>query len=42
MLSIEGIYQNGQVVLKEKIDVNQPIKEVVMFLENVLLILVTE
>jgi len=31
MLSIEGIYQNGQVVLKEKVNINQPIKVVVMF-----------
>jgi len=34
MLSIEGVYQNGQVVLKEKVDINQPVKVVVMFLEN--------
>jgi len=34
MLSVEGIYQNGQVLLKEKVDINQPVKVVVMFLEN--------
>jgi len=34
MLSIEGIYENGQVILKEKAEFNQPVKVVVTFLEE--------
>ena len=34
MLSVEGIYQNGQVILNEKIDSIQPVKVVVTFLEE--------
>jgi len=34
MLSIEGIYQNGQVILKEKAKFSQPVKVIVMFLEE--------
>jgi predicted HTH domain antitoxin len=34
MLSVEGIYRNGQVILKEKIESNQPVKVLVTFLEE--------
>jgi len=34
MLSIEGIYQNGELVLKEKVESIQPVKVVVTFLEE--------
>jgi len=34
MLAIEGIYQNGQLQLQEKVELNQPVKVIVMFLEE--------
>jgi len=34
MLAIEGIYQNGQVLLPKKIEFNQPVKVIVTFLEE--------
>jgi len=34
MLSVEGIYQNGELVLKEKVESIQPVKVVVTFLEE--------
>jgi hypothetical protein len=35
MLSIEGIYKNGEIILEEKPDVSRPVKVIVTFLENI-------
>jgi len=34
MLTVEGIYQNGQVLLDEKVDYAKPTKVIVTFLEE--------
>lgn len=34
MLAIEGIYQNGQLSLSEKVEFTQPVKLIVTFLEE--------
>lgn len=34
MLAIEGIYQNDQLQLQKKVELNQPVKVIVMFLEE--------
>ena len=34
MLSVEGIYQNGELILNEKVDFIQAVKVVVVFLEE--------
>ncbi|MEQ8222313.1 MAG: hypothetical protein ABRQ37_08440 [Candidatus Eremiobacterota bacterium] len=34
MLSIEGIYKNGEVFLEEKPEISRPVKVIVTFLEN--------
>jgi len=34
MLAIEGIYQNGQLSLSEKVELTQPVKVIVTFLEE--------
>ncbi len=34
MLAIEGIYQNGQLRLQEKVELNQPARVIVTFLEE--------
>ena len=33
MLALEGIYQNGQLLLPQKVEVTQPVKVIVTFLE---------
>ena len=35
MLSIEGIYKNGEIILEEKPEVTRPVKVIVTFLENI-------
>ncbi len=34
MLAIEGIYQDGQLLLQERIELTQPVKVIVTFLEE--------
>ncbi len=34
MLAVEGVYQNGQVLLREKVDFTQQVKVIVTFLEE--------
>ncbi len=34
MLAVEGVYQNGQVFLREKIELTKPVKVIVTFLEE--------
>ncbi len=34
MLAIEGVYQNGQLLLQEKVELTQPVKVIVTFLEE--------
>jgi predicted DNA-binding antitoxin AbrB/MazE fold protein len=34
MLAIEGVYQNGQVLLQEKVELTQQVKVIVTFLEE--------
>jgi predicted HTH domain antitoxin len=34
MLALEGVYQNGQLLLPQKIEFTQPIKVIVTFLEE--------
>ena len=34
MLALEGIYQNGQLLLPQKVEVTQPVKVIVTFLEE--------
>ncbi|EDN69222.1 hypothetical protein BGP_0061 [Beggiatoa sp. PS] len=34
MLAVEGIYQNGQLLLPEKVEFTQPVKVIVTFLEE--------
>ncbi|OQA20378.1 MAG: hypothetical protein BWY64_00212 [bacterium ADurb.Bin363] len=35
MLSIEGIYDNGQLILNESLEIKRPVKVIVTFLENI-------
>ncbi len=42
MLAVEGIYQNGQLLLHEKVEFTQPIKLIVTFLEETTLEKTTE
>ena len=35
MLSIEGIYDNGQLILNESPEIKRPVKVIVTFLENI-------
>ena len=35
MLSIEGIYENGQLILNETPEMKSPVKVIVTFLENI-------
>jgi len=34
MLAVEGVYQNGQVLLQEKVEFTQQVKVIVTFLEE--------
>jgi predicted HTH domain antitoxin len=34
MFAIEGVYQNGQLLLQEKVEFTQPVKVIVTFLEE--------
>jgi hypothetical protein len=34
MLAVEGVYQNNQVLLQEKVEFTQPVKVIVTFLEE--------
>ncbi|MEQ8173000.1 MAG: hypothetical protein ABRQ38_29215 [Candidatus Eremiobacterota bacterium] len=35
MLSIEGIYDNGHLILNEAMEIKRPVKVIVTFLENI-------
>ncbi len=35
MLSIEGIYKNGEIILEEKLEITRPVKVIVTFLDNI-------
>ena len=35
MLSIEGIYDNGQLILNESLEIKRPVKVIVTFLEEI-------
>ncbi|MCK5524157.1 MAG: hypothetical protein KAI83_13585 [Thiomargarita sp.] len=34
MLALSGVYQNGQLLLQEKVELTQPVKVIVTFLEE--------